>query len=387
MRTQIGSVLRTQNGPAKLQILSFYNGRVRITAPFLVRNTDQVWVRIFDIGPPFWRTTPNLAEATAVWQWFNHAEHLAASKGLTILRVNLDETAVCLFPGSTSGAIFVSPKRMREECVQKVAKWKRRCCLTHIGLICDQADIQPQLPQFVIGNERTLLARNMQSLRRVCPPNVILVRQKSAWSSAALTARIVRELSAALRRLGARSRNLQPVLVMDAAKIHFAPVVLNACRAVGIWVVIVPARTTWLLQPLDTHAFSQYKSELRRAYQRARTASASANGDLQINEFLQCVYHAIRTVLQGRQWAAAFDQNGLGAMQAALSEKVLQRLSLRGRVGISAERPSPEQVRLCLPRRAHIEMALLWGAYDGMGKERLRLRRLAGATIDAADTA
>jgi len=341
-------------------------------------------VRISIIVFSFWRTTPTPAQATAVWQWFNHAEQLATAKGRSILRVNLDETSVCLFPGSTAGSVFVSLKRSREGCVQTVAKWKRRCCLTHVGLICDQADIQPQLPQFVVGNERTFLARNMPALRLACPPNVTLVRQKSAWSSAALTARVVREIAAALRRLGARSRNLQVVLVMDAARIHFAPVVLRACRAAGVWVVIVPAKTTWLLQPLDTHAFSHYKSELRRAYQRARTGSANPNGDLEIGEFLVCVYHAIRTVLQGRRWAVAFDRDGFGAKQAALSVKVLQRLSLRGRVDIPSNRPSPAQVGLCFPRRAKVEVALLWDAYDGV--VRARLRRCAVAAIDASDS-
>jgi hypothetical protein len=63
---------------------------------------------------------------------------------------------------------------------------------------------------------------------------------------------------------------------------------------------------------------------------------------------------------------------------------VLQRLGLRGRVYISSDRPSPSQVGLCFPRRAKVEFALLWEAYDGV--VRARLRRTAVTASDAPDS-
>jgi len=49
-----------------------------------------------------------VVQAKAVWQLFNYAENLATMRGRTLLRVNLDETAVCLHPGQGKGAIFVT---------------------------------------------------------------------------------------------------------------------------------------------------------------------------------------------------------------------------------------------------------------------------------------
>lgn len=305
-----------------------------------------------------------------MWQWYNHAEQLAAARGRSILRVNLDETAICLFPGQAKGAVFVSKKRLQGEGAQVVAKWKKRCCMTHVAMICDQPDIQPKLPQFVVGNERTLRQREMAGLRRACPPNVTLVRQKSAWNSAALTARIVRALGASVRLLGARGARLQIVLVLDAARIHFHPNVLRACSTAGIWLVFVPARMTWLLQPLDTDAFAIFKAELRRAYQRARLGSADAVGDLSMAEFLECVYGTVRRILQGRRWAVTFDRNGLGGRQSGLGNRVLLRLQLDTPEDVPATRPTNARTLLCFPRRARVALELLWASFDNVAPPR-----------------
>ena len=221
------------------------------------------------------------------------------------------------------------------------------------------------LPQYIIGNEHTLLVRDLAVLLGDCPPNVKLLRQKSAWNNAALTARIIRDLAGCVASLGADVGGFQVVLVLDAAKIHFTPQVLLACRAVGVWLVVVPAGLTWLLQPLDTHAFALYKAHLLGAYQVARTGSADPSGDVDIRAFLACVYATIRKVLQGTRWALAFDRDGFGSRQSALSLRVLRRLECEGPLGAPSSRPSVEQVQLCLPKRAKAAPAAVLSLCDG----------------------
>ena len=194
----------------------------------------------------------------------------------------MDETSVCLFQGAGKGVIFVDKKRRRDsEPAQAVPSAKRRCCLTHVAFICDRTDLQPLLPQVVIANERTFTAAGLAALQASCPANVKLVRQKSAWNNSALCATIVGWLGEALRPyLG----GLQPFLLLDAVGLHTTPAMMRAFNASRIWPILVPARTTWLLQPLDTDAFMRYKAHLRDAYQKARAASQTA--DLSIE---QCV--------------------------------------------------------------------------------------------------
>ena len=217
--------------------------------------------------------------------------------------------------------------------------------MSHIAVICDCADIQATMPQFVVGNERTFLARQIGALRGGRPLNVRLIRQKSAWSNGRLTAILVRHITAALDGRGGQAGDVQVLLLLDAAKIHFTPAVLRACKAANFWLIIIPPRLTFLIQPLDTDAFALYKSWLLAAYQEARSRSASADGDLSMAEFLPCIDGAIRSVLEGRPWTAAFDRDGFGAGQRALGDRVRKGLQLDGDVAVSSSRPSEVQVR------------------------------------------
>jgi hypothetical protein len=201
-----------------------------------------------------------------VWQWWNHARAQIGAGGQP-LRINLDETAICLYQGDVKGTVFACKRRQRDEAVQRVGRGKRRCYMTHVGVICDRPDLQPLMPQFIIGNERIFLARSIAALRAACPGNIILVRQKSAWNNDVLCATVVRRLAAVL---APHTATVQPILFLDAVRLHTTPRVLRACATAGIWPIVVPALMTWLLQPLDTDAFLPFKQRLRELYQSAR---------------------------------------------------------------------------------------------------------------------
>ena len=179
--------------------------------------------------------------------------------------------------------------------MQRVSRSKRGCCLTHIGLICDRPDVQAVLPQVIVGSGATFKAGGVAMPKSACPGNVRLVRQRSAWNNELLVAMVIRMLALALRPYFGE---FQPLLLLDAVRLHTARAVLAACATCRIWPVIVPAKTTWLLQ-LDTHAFQQYKVYLRRAYQEARIKAGRS--DLETSEFLACLYDTIRHVLRGRR--------------------------------------------------------------------------------------
>ena len=239
--------------------------------------------------------------------------------------------------------------------MQRVPAGKQRCCLTHVAFICDRSDLQQLLPQVIIGNERTFTAEGFAALQALCPANVILVRQKSAWNNGVLCGTIIKWLGDALRP---HIDAVQPVLLLDAVRLHWAPAVLTACRASGVWPVLVPAKTTWLLQPLDTHAFQPYKAHLREAYQKARAAHQSA--DLPIEQFLPCVYETIQNILEGKKWAAAFNKDGFGNSQTQIRNFVKEELSIDAPVHLPTSRPASEQLQACFPRKAHVPEAAIW---------------------------
>ena len=59
--------------------------------------------------------------------------------------------------------------------------------------------------------------------------------------------------------LRSRLERHQPERMMDACEIHLHRGIITTCNSVGVWLVIVPAELTWLLQPCDTHAFLLFK--------------------------------------------------------------------------------------------------------------------------------
>ena len=294
-------------------------------------------------------------QARASWRWYNYVNAQVPSTKVA-LRLNLDETSVCLYQGNAKGNVFVRCGRRPTQCVPRA---KRRCCLTSIAVVCDDTEIQPRLPQVVVGNESTLKAGELATLRASCPPNVTLLRQRSSWSNSVLCAWLVRRIGDALAPYADR---YQPVLLLDASKTHITPLVFAACNRAGIWVVLVSARLTWFFQPLDTHGFQRWKARLRHEYQAARIRLGKS--DLAIDEFLPCIYTAVRTVLQGTRWSHAFDEDGFGARQALVAARVVRQLGYAPGGQIPATRPTASEVALCFPRRAVVPLGLLWRPFD-----------------------
>jgi len=275
-------------------------------------------------------------------------------EGKAPLRINMDETSLCLFQGGGKGNVITRKRRAPAAGgpAQKASRALRRTCLTHIAFVCDRPELQPLLPQVIIGNCKTFLLRDWPALLGASPGNVYLLRQKSAWNNRDTCCRVVRMLAEVLRpHLG----QFQPVLTMDCCKVHLHRSIVMTCNAVGVWLVVVPAKLTWLLQPCDTHAFQPFKLALRASYQARRAGHAA--GELGINEFLECVYEAIRTVLQGRRWGPAFDADGFGGRQAAVSTRVLRQMGLDHLPAVPSTEPSAGQIAACMPRRSRVPAA------------------------------
>ena len=307
---------------------------------------------------------------TAVWQWWNYCcGEIQAGK--RPLRINMDETAVCLFQGKGPGNIFIAPST---EIVQNVPRSVRRTHLTHVAFVCDDVRVQPALPQVVIANERTVTARQFGELQARCPPNVRLLRGKTAWNSASTCARIIGWLAAAIAPF---TSELQPLLLLDAVRLHYTGAVLRACCRVRIWPVIVPAKLTWMLQPSDMHVFARYKVVLQRKHQAARCATP--DGVVGVLELLDCIYGAIRDVLDAHPWAGAFDHNGFSLYQTNVSDKILQRLQLRAPMLVGSDQPSLNALQAVFPRRTRVPVEQLWRP--------LRARPLAPATATAMPVA
>ncbi len=133
---------------------------------------------------------------------------------------------------------------------------------------------------------------------------------------------ILVELSDAL----ASRPEFQTILVLDAASIHLTLAVIRKATDLGIWLLVVPPRATYALQPLDTHIFAAYKAFLRRAYRDAKDGHGQVS-----NEAWARILIAVATVfLNGRSWEDAFRQVGLlGDRRTARLDRDLRDLPSR----------------------------------------------------------
>jgi len=108
----------------------------------------------------------------------------------------------------------------------------------------------------------------------------------------------------------------QPLLIFYAVPLHLADEVMGEVATAGIWYLVIPARLTWLLQPLDTHAFAKYKRYLNTRFQGNDERDQDQNTILRM---LRLVIDTIRAVLQGYRWGPAFASSWLTGDQYRVS--------------------------------------------------------------------
>jgi hypothetical protein len=298
---------------------------------------------------------PTSWEAIAAWQWYNY---LAARVpvGRTILRINLDETSICLYQGARFGNNF-DPNG--GAAVQNASLARRRTYMTHVAIICDAPHIQPLLPQVLICNERVFPQAQLAALRAGLPKNVHLWRQRSAWNNIAWMMMIIRLLRDALAPYVAE---FMPIFLFDAAKIHINAKVFAQCGRAGLLPGMVPSKMTWLMQPLDIRGFFPFKMVLQKEYQACRIRAAG--GVVSVADWLACVCAAIRTVLQGRCWASAFDAAGFSPNQAGVSERTRAILGMDPALHVGAAQPTLDQLGLCFPKRSKVPSKAIWKACE-----------------------
>ena len=214
--------------------------------------------------------------------------------------------------------------------------FRQRCCSANfswrettggdIHIICVRLRRCLRVDATDFGCQRARLpARQVAAVEAALPHQFTVVRQRSGWNNADLTADILRSLA---QRLRAWDPRVQPIVLMDAARLHLHKKVLSTCAREHVWPIIIPPRHTHLLQPLDVDGLAAFDFQLKRDYQHARTMKS--RGEISIVDFAKCVGTAFETSLRHRDWNKIFARVGFGRHQQNLKECV------RNAIGVSA---------------------------------------------------
>ena len=283
------------------------------------------------------------------WQNYNFYEAEAAREGKPLLRINMDETSVPLVPQSFRGVVMrtwlraqnATPPRFR------AGRGKQRLNLTYVAFVSDDADLNRSLPQFVIVSRAAISAAAFATLYDQAPGLIFLIRSETSWTTAPVLVDIVRTLAAVLRQ---ERPDHAYVLAFDVASSHMAPEVFRALRSARIFPLLVPAKVTWLLQPLDVFCFRLFKERLRRAYY-DRFASEQPP-QVTLAWFLPVLYAEITRTILEHPWPDIFHKVGLSTGQLAVRSFIKDHLQLENITAPPAVALTEEEVkRICPARR------------------------------------
>lgn len=218
----------------------------------------------------------------------------------------------------------------------------KRCSL--VALICNLPRLQGHLPQVILprsfGKSPSPKAQRMYAS---------MGSPLEAWH---LTSGFndVHSMMQWLRRIHTKIRQFDPylqiVLVFDAYTIHIADAVLQLCKRLGIRVIIVPARLTWLLQPLDAMVFQHFKRLLRDKVVAATLAAPQ--GGIPWPKHMSIVGECVHTTFVQSSWATEMDKMGL----ATNHKLVRQRLqTLLCNIDVDPRPPTEEEAARLIGRR------------------------------------
>ena len=262
-------------------------------------------------------------QALAVWKWYNFAEQQCPEEK-RILRVNVDETSICHWMFSACGNVI---KQTNTKCgsVQPRAKVPHSCTrryFTYVAFICDDADFQACMPQVAIANEASLRVQELAALKQRARRNQVILREKSAWNNNAIFRNCIDLMLALLGDTNVAALHI--ILLFDVAKAHIHESTLRHCARRGLHVGVIPARTTGILQPLDTHVFSQYKHMLKKRYTAAQLIADKTVLPLPVVVML--VLATAQSIMEEKPWAHAFSGNGFSPRQASVRRSLLRSL-------------------------------------------------------------
>lgn len=199
----------------------------------------------------------------------------------------------------------------------------RRCSLASPSSCCHEMSARAHAEQAALGG--------------VAPPKVCLRGYAGGVST--------QQMKSILTILGHRLHKCRPgchVLVfLDAASQHLAADVIACVARLRIILLVLPARLTWPLQPLDTHVFAPLKRELQAA--QLISHAPHAEGVLELLESVSHLQIAIRRTLTDRTRQHVMASNGLLGNTSTLRAQVQQHLL--GALPLPLRPPTADELR------------------------------------------
>jgi hypothetical protein len=147
--------------------------------------------------------------------------------------------------------------------------------------------------------------------------------------------------------------------------VHLREDLMKTMKKGKLKIVLVPAKLTWLLQPLDTHVFQLYKKQLRKLY--AELRQQSDNGMINASSWWHVLAAHANEFLESRSWAYTFEANGWCLGTREISPYLKAQLQWDTLPVMEASLPSEEELLTVLPHgRGKVARAVLQTCSSGL---------------------
>ena len=222
---------------------------------------------------------------------------------------------------------------------------KKKLGITYVGLVANDHVVQQVLPHVFIGSSNVFSHRGARLLNLSLPTGFHFVRRPSKWMDRGTMIWILRLIA---RSINENFVGRRIILIFDALPVHLLPEVLDTFRDLRIKIVVVPARLTWLLQPLDAYVFLNLKRMIR--YYMVRWFLRRNMPQPTNHEWILIIADCIREYLQRVDWAHAFTKTGFGSDMSAVSHFITQHTGPRALDAIPDLPLTLDQLKGLLPR-------------------------------------
>lgn len=226
----------------------------------------------------------------------------------------------------------------------------KRGTATHVAAISHLPQIQALLPQFVLLNKRTFREKDIPDN---VPPGLRFIRDISGWNTAQKMVVILENIA---KSLISCTKDHQIIILLDVAPCHIDASVISAANRLNLWLIYVPARLTFMLQPLDVSCLQAYKSVLHQLFMERQ----DNDGTLRTKEWFNVLSSLNKLFWRGRNWKTAFHNVGLLGQAKSISDE-LRQLGVTRLTDSPTALPSETQLQEIWPRRKAIPFkSLFW---------------------------
>ena len=131
-----------------------------------------------------------------------------APSGRQPLLINMDETSLAYHFCGLRGTVLKLQIDSREQPSDAASLSEIRGHVSYLASVASDPEVQALLPQVLLGNEHRFTKTLLRSVEKICPPQVHLWRQKSAWNSHATMRRYICLLAISYPREGSFCQTL-----------------------------------------------------------------------------------------------------------------------------------------------------------------------------------